>query len=71
MTPQCIRSHLDALAKPPGSLGRLEDLATRLCAVQQTLTPRTTPRFGIWRTTFARSRPRLSIALPFSSVSRW
>ena len=27
------RQHLDALAKPPGSLGRLEDLAVQLCEI--------------------------------------
>jgi nicotinate-nucleotide--dimethylbenzimidazole phosphoribosyltransferase len=35
---------LDRLAKPPGSLGRLEDLAARLCTIQGTLSPRTRPR---------------------------
>lgn len=44
MTPELVRAHLDSLAKPPGSLGRLEDLATRLCVIQGTLAPRTTPR---------------------------
>jgi nicotinate-nucleotide--dimethylbenzimidazole phosphoribosyltransferase len=39
-----IRRHLDRLTKPPGSLGRLEDLAVRLCSIQQTLTPQTRPR---------------------------
>lgn len=32
------------LTKPPGSLGRLEHLASRLCAVQQTLQPRSSRR---------------------------
>jgi nicotinate-nucleotide--dimethylbenzimidazole phosphoribosyltransferase len=32
------------LTKPPGSLGRLERLASRLCAVQQTLRPRSDRR---------------------------
>lgn len=39
-----VRRHLDRLAKPPGSLGRLEELAVRLCTIQRTLTPRTRPR---------------------------
>src|SRR5438094_9290343 len=38
------RRHLDSLTKPPGSLGRLEDLAARLGVVQQSLAPRTRPR---------------------------
>jgi nicotinate-nucleotide--dimethylbenzimidazole phosphoribosyltransferase len=33
------RAHLDALAKPPGSLGRLEDLAARLAAIAATSPP--------------------------------
>lgn len=37
-------AHLDALAKPPGSLGRLEALAARLAVVQQRLDPETKPR---------------------------
>src|SRR5688572_31881033 len=37
-------SRLDQLTKPVGSLGRLESIAARLCAIQGTLTPRTTPR---------------------------
>jgi nicotinate-nucleotide--dimethylbenzimidazole phosphoribosyltransferase len=39
-----IRAQLDRLTKPPGSLGRLEDLAAHLCAIQQTLRPVTRPR---------------------------
>ncbi len=39
-----IWNHLDSLTKPPRSLGRLEDLAARLCEIQQTLTPQTAPR---------------------------
>src|SRR5262245_50067002 len=39
-----ILRHLDALTKPIGSLGRLENLAARLCQVQRTLAPRTAPR---------------------------
>ena len=42
--PGAARRHLDRLAKPPGSLGRLEDLAARLGAIQGTLMPRTRPR---------------------------
>lgn len=37
-------SHLDGLTKPPRSLGRLEELAVRLCVIQQTLSPQTRPR---------------------------
>ncbi|QEL18237.1 nicotinate-nucleotide--dimethylbenzimidazole phosphoribosyltransferase [Limnoglobus roseus] len=44
MTPAEVAAHLNSLAKPPGSLGRLEDLAAQLCHLQQTLTPKTTPR---------------------------
>ncbi|MGM0489189.1 MAG: nicotinate-nucleotide--dimethylbenzimidazole phosphoribosyltransferase [Planctomycetota bacterium] len=36
--------HLNQLTKPRGSLGRLEKLAARLCQIQQTLKPETTPR---------------------------
>lgn len=39
-----IWQHLNALTKPPGSLGRLEELAARLCEIQQTLSPQTSPR---------------------------
>jgi len=41
---QDIWNHLDSLTKPARSLGRLEDLAARLCEIQQTLAPQTTPR---------------------------
>jgi hypothetical protein len=44
LTPAAIRRHLDRLTKPPGSLGRFEDLAVRLCDIQQTLGPKTQPR---------------------------
>jgi nicotinate-nucleotide--dimethylbenzimidazole phosphoribosyltransferase len=37
-------AHLDALAKPQRSLGRLEPLAVQLAMVQQSLSPRTRPR---------------------------
>ncbi|MEA1926661.1 MAG: nicotinate-nucleotide--dimethylbenzimidazole phosphoribosyltransferase [Candidatus Auribacterota bacterium] len=39
-----IQEYLDNLTKPPGSLGRLEELAVRLCEIQQTLKLRTSPR---------------------------
>lgn len=39
-----IWRHLDGLTKPPRSLGRLEELAARLCWVQQSLSPQTSPR---------------------------
>jgi nicotinate-nucleotide--dimethylbenzimidazole phosphoribosyltransferase len=44
LTLTAIRHHLDRLTKPPGSLGRLEDLAVRLAGIQQMLAPRTRPR---------------------------
>lgn len=37
-------ARLDQLTKPPGSLGRLEWIAARLCAIQETVTPRAAPR---------------------------
>src|SRR5918994_4599641 len=37
-------ARLDDLTKPPRSLGRLEWIAARLCAIQETVTPRVTPR---------------------------
>ena len=37
-------ARLDQLTKPPRSLGRLEWIAARLCAIQETVTPRATPR---------------------------
>jgi nicotinate-nucleotide--dimethylbenzimidazole phosphoribosyltransferase len=39
-----IWAHLDALAKPPRSLGMLETLAVRLATIQQRLDPQTRPR---------------------------
>lgn len=39
-----IWTRLDSLAKPRRSLGRLEELAARLAAIQGTLQPRTRPR---------------------------
>jgi nicotinate-nucleotide--dimethylbenzimidazole phosphoribosyltransferase len=41
---EAVLRHLDRLAKPPGSLGRLEELAIRLCTIQGTLSPLTRPR---------------------------
>ena len=40
ITEAYVRAHLDAQARPPGSLGRIEDLAVRLALIGQTLTPR-------------------------------
>jgi nicotinate-nucleotide--dimethylbenzimidazole phosphoribosyltransferase len=37
-------ARLDRLTKPPRSLGRLEDIAARLCAIQRSDTPRAEPR---------------------------
>lgn len=42
--PKKVAAHLDLLAKPKGSLGRLEDLAVRLGSIQGTLAPETKPR---------------------------
>lgn len=39
-----VWNHLDQLTKPPRSLGRLEELAARLCEIQKTLNPQTAPR---------------------------
>ena len=39
-----IWNHLDSLTKPVRSLGRLEELAARLCEFQQTMAPQTMPR---------------------------
>ena len=41
---RAARDRLETLAKPPGSLGRLEDLATRLAETQGRLLPFSTPR---------------------------
>jgi len=39
-----VRVRLDSLTKPPGSLGRLEDLALRLALIQDTIKPQAAPR---------------------------
>jgi nicotinate-nucleotide--dimethylbenzimidazole phosphoribosyltransferase len=44
---ETVRAHLDQLTKPPGSLGRLEDLASELCRIQGTLEPETRPRRAV------------------------
>jgi len=44
ITPQQVQLYLDSLAKPPGSLGRLETLAVELAMAQGTLTPLIRPR---------------------------
>ncbi|EZP55008.1 nicotinate-nucleotide--dimethylbenzimidazole phosphoribosyltransferase [Sphingomonas sp. RIT328] len=44
MTEDDVRAHLDALAKPRRSLGRLEDIAVSLALTQHRLDPRTRPR---------------------------
>lgn len=44
ITPALVQARLDSLAKPPGSLGRLEALAVELAMAQGTLTPDTRPR---------------------------
>jgi nicotinate-nucleotide--dimethylbenzimidazole phosphoribosyltransferase len=44
LTLDIAHAHLDALAKPQGSLGRLEHVAARLAVTQQSLTPQTHPR---------------------------
>jgi nicotinate-nucleotide--dimethylbenzimidazole phosphoribosyltransferase len=44
LTLESIGAHLDGLAKPQGSLGRLEQIAARLALVQQSLSPVTHPR---------------------------
>lgn len=44
LTAAAVQAYLDSLAKPRGSLGRLEDLAIRLAVIQNTLRPTTRPR---------------------------
>ncbi|WP_395945467.1 nicotinate-nucleotide--dimethylbenzimidazole phosphoribosyltransferase [Brevundimonas sp.] len=40
VTEAAVRAHLDAQARPPGSLGRIEDLAVQMALIQQTMQPR-------------------------------
>ncbi len=42
-----IRAHLDALAKPRGAMGRLEELATELALTQDRIDARTSPRRAV------------------------
>lgn len=44
ITPALVQARLDSLAKPPGSLGRLEALAVELAMAQGTCNPLTRPR---------------------------
>lgn len=44
IAPTHVQNRLDSLAKPPGSLGRLEALAVELAVAQGTCTPVTRPR---------------------------
>lgn len=44
ITPERVQARLDSLAKPSGSLGRLEALAVELAMAQGTFTPLTRPR---------------------------
>ena len=44
ITPAQVQARLDAMAKPPGSLARLEALAIELAVAQQSLAPSTRPR---------------------------
>jgi nicotinate-nucleotide--dimethylbenzimidazole phosphoribosyltransferase len=44
LTIEMAQAHLDALAKPQGSLGHLERIAAQLAVTQQSLSPQTRPR---------------------------
>ncbi|QTD56761.1 nicotinate-nucleotide--dimethylbenzimidazole phosphoribosyltransferase [Parasphingorhabdus cellanae] len=44
ITPEYVAEYLDALAKPQGSMGRLEGLAIQLAVAQQVLPAHTNPR---------------------------
>lgn len=44
MTEDDVRAHLDALAKPRGSMGRLEEIAVRLALTQGRIAARSRPR---------------------------
>ena len=41
---ESVWNHLDQLTKPPRSLGQVEEIAARLCLIQDTMTPKTKPR---------------------------
>ena len=43
---KAVQQRLDALAKPQGSLGRLETLAVQLAGIQGRSTPKAAPRSG-------------------------
>lgn len=45
LTDDHVHTRLDSLAKPPGSLGRLDDLSAELCRIQRMLTPVAGPVF--------------------------
>ena len=47
MDDAAIWNHLNQLTKPPRSLGQLEELAARMCRIQQTLHPVATPRRAV------------------------
>ena len=44
ISPEQIETRLNQLCKPPGSLGGIETLAARLCQVQHTFAPSSSPR---------------------------
>ncbi len=39
-----VRAHLDNLTKPPSSLGRIEDIAAKICLITGTVTPALGPK---------------------------
>ena len=44
IAPEAIQRQVDALCKPPGSLGVIERIAMDLCRIQNTFSPATSPR---------------------------